>query len=152
MADGLLPPYGEPAGPVVDDAAVLSAFARGEGTGHSEQFHTEGAVLVARRDVAAAMRIGPGSVLVRRDLPESLAHVRAAVEEALAAEGMSALDQETLLAAPVAVQILGLRLSSWDLWGRDLDGAFTALRAAAVGEPIEPLLGGGTPPPPVGDF
>ena len=134
MTDGLLPPYGQPSGPPADDGAVLQAFARGEQAGHSSQFHVEGPTLVASWDVAAAIRIGDRTVLVRVDLPPNLLPVKESVERVLAAEGMSLLDPETLLAAPVAVQVLGLRFSTFDLWGADLDEAFADLRAAAQGE------------------
>ena len=134
MTDGLLPPFGQPSGPPADDAAVLEAFIRGEQAGHSSQFHVEGPTLVASWDVAAAMRIGARTFLVRVDLPPNLLPVKGTVEQALAAEGMSLLDAETLLAAAVAVQVLGLRFSTFDLWGADLDEAFADLRAAAQGE------------------
>lgn len=129
-----LPPYGEPAGPRVTDAEVLAGFARGEVVGHSETFHVEGEALVAAGDVAVALRIAPGAVLARVGLPDALAGLKAPLEAALAAEGLELLDGETLLAAPAALQALGLRDTTWDLWGSDLDQAFAALRAAAVGE------------------
>ena len=138
MDDGILPPFAERPGPPVDDAAVLGAFARNEAAGHSPRFHVEDSVLIAAPGLATAMRIGPATILVRLDVPPDMAGAKRAVEEALGAEGMALLDEETLLATPVAVQRLGLRASSWDLWGRDLDEAFAALRAAAVGEPLLP--------------
>ena len=134
MTDGLLPPFGQPSGPPADDGAVLQAFARGEQAGHSSTFHVEGPTLVAAWDVAAAIRIGDRTVLVRVDLPPNLLPVKESVEQALAAEGMTLLDSETLLAAPVAVQVLGLRFSTFDLWGADIDEGFADLRAAAQGE------------------
>lgn len=147
MAGGLLPPYGEPAGERVDDDTVLAVFLRDDpAVVHSEQFHLEGAVLVAGGDMATAMRIGPRTVLLRRDLPDDLDGARRAVEHALRADGMTCLDSETLLATPIAIQVLGLRLSTWDLWGAQIDESFAELRAAAVGE-WDDLLGG---PPPVG--
>lgn len=129
-----LPPYGEPSGPRVDDGEVLAGFARGQDVGHSLTLHLEGEALVAAGDVAVALRIPPGAVLVRVGLPEDLAPLEGRVEAALAAGGMTLLDGETLLAAPAALQVLGLRDTTWDLWGTDLDQAFAALRAAAVGE------------------
>jgi hypothetical protein len=130
------PPYGAAPGPLVDDATVLAAFAGGdEGeAGHSRLLHVEGPALMADGDLAAGLRIGPQVVLVRIDLPEDLAGVGSALGGALAAEGLECLDQDSLLAGPVALQVLGLRLSSWDLWGTDLDGAFDALRRGAVGD------------------
>jgi hypothetical protein len=38
------------------------------------------------------------------------------------------------------------RLSTWDLWGRDIDEAFADLRTAAVGGDDDILRGGGLPP------
>lgn len=148
MAGGLLPPFGEPAGDRVDDATVLAAFVRDEPSQvHSAQFHIEGAVLVAGGDVAAAIRIGPRSFLLRADLPEDLQGAKRAVEQALQAEGITFLDGETLLAAPVAIQVLGIRMSTWDLWGADIDESFARLRASAAGEWEDVFPEG---PPPVG--
>ena len=140
MDEGLLPPYGEASGPRVDDAEVVTAFVRGEPAGHSERFHVEGSVLVAGFDLAVAMRLASGSVLVRIDVPQAMKDAKASIEEALTAEGMSLLDEETLLATPVAVQWLALRGSSWDLWGLDIDEAFAALRSAAVSDPFGPPI------------
>ncbi len=141
MSEGLLPPYGEASGPRVEDADVVRAFARGEDAGHSERFHVEGSVLVVGFDLAVGMRLEPGTVLVRVDLPQAMAGVKGAVEEVLASEGLQRLDEETLLAEPVAVQWLALRGSTWDLWGQDIDEAFAALRSAAVSDPFGPPIG-----------
>jgi hypothetical protein len=134
-----LPPYGVPLGPTTDDGSVLCGFAAAEPVpGHSDKLHVEGEVLVVDGDVPIALRLQPDIVLARTDLPEGLEAFAARVAEALAGAGMELLDEGTLLAAPVAMQVLGLRLSSWDLWGNDLDAAFAALRAAAVGEQALP--------------
>ena len=146
MVDGLFPPFAEPSGTPVDDATVLGAFARGEQAGYySNRFHVEGNTLLAHRDVAVAQRIGPATALVRTDLPDDVADARPLVEGALGGAGLTLLDEETPLAVPIALQLLGLRISSWDLWGRDIDEAFAAVRAGAVGEegssaftPIDP--------------
>lgn len=60
MPEGPVPPFTEPTGPVVDDDAVLSAFARDEAAGHSPAFHVERPMLLVERMVAAALRIAPG--------------------------------------------------------------------------------------------
>ena len=148
MTGGLLPPFGEPAGDRVDDATALTAFVRDEpGVVWSEQFHVEGTALVAGGDRATALRIAPRTFLVRVDLPEDLEPARQALQDTLQAEGMSFLDGETLLAAPVAIQLLGARTSLWDLWGADIDESFADLRAAAAGD-WDDLFPEG--PPPVG--
>ncbi|MGH9180897.1 MAG: hypothetical protein ACRDY5_04195, partial [Acidimicrobiales bacterium] len=135
MSGGLLPPFGEPDGERADDATVLDRFAGGAVGGvYSSILHIEGATLMVSRDVAAALRLGPRSALVRIDLPDEQQGIRPVVERALAARGMSRLDDATLFATPIAMQVLGLRMSTWDLWGADLDEAFVDLRAAAAGE------------------
>ncbi len=94
--------------------------------------------------MAAAIRISSDTMLVRADVGAGREELKAAVEQALGDEGFTLLDEETLFATPVAVQWLGLRASSWDLWGRDIDRAFADLRAAAAGELAEglpPVLG-----------
>ena len=129
------PPYGAAPGPLVEDEAVLEAYARNGGeVGHSSLLHVEGASLVADGDVAAGLWIAENVLLVRVDLPEDLLHVRASLARALEAAGLQCLDEESLLAGPVALQVLGFRLSTWDLWGNDIEVAFEALRRAAVGD------------------
>ncbi|MGH9182674.1 MAG: hypothetical protein ACRDZ9_02475 [Acidimicrobiales bacterium] len=113
---------------------MVRAFARGQEAGWSTRFHVEDPVLVTGGDVSAALRIGPSTVLVRADLPDEVRGAKVAVEAGLEDEGLTMFDPETPLAVPVALQLAGLRLSSWDLWGADIDQAFAALRAGAVGE------------------
>ena len=135
MSGGLLPPFGEPAGPRADDATVLSSFLREDDVSvHSDLFHIEGPVLVSGGDMATAIRVGRRTFILRVDLPEDLQAARQAVQDAMEAEGLSFLDGETLLAAPVAIQRVGLRFSTWDLWGAQIDESFADLRAAAAGE------------------
>jgi hypothetical protein len=141
MSSGLLPPYGEASGPLFGDAEVVSAFVDGEPAGRSERFHLEGSVLIAGFDLAMGMRISPDTVLVRRNLPPDIADHKRLIEQVLTERGLTLLDEETLLATPVAVQWLALRASSWDLWGRDIDESFAALRTAAVGDPFGTPIG-----------
>lgn len=149
VSSGLLPPYGEPAGQRVDDDRVLAAFIGDAPVSlHSEQFHVEGTVLVAHGDLAAAIRLGRRTFLVRSDLPDGLRPAMQAVEHALGTEGMTCLDGETLLATPVAIQLLGLRFSAWDLWGAQIDESFAELRGAAAGEWNDLFPEG---PPPLGE-
>lgn len=129
-----LPPYGPAPGPVADDGAVLAAFAQGRPAGHSARWHVEGPALIVNGDVAAGLRLSADVVMVRVDLPEEVADVRPLVEAALEAEALTCLDEATKLGLPVALQVLGLRLSTWNVWGRDLDDVFEVLRQTAIGE------------------
>lgn len=148
MADGLLPPYGDPSGPLATEEEVLRGFCRGLPVGYSERFHVEDRTLVGARylddvvlrDAAVAIWLGPGAVLVRVDIASDMVPAKEAVESALTAEGMTKVDEETLLAAPVALQILALRQSSWDLWGSDMETAFFTLRAMAGGDELRPIM------------
>ncbi|MEO5679506.1 MAG: hypothetical protein ABIS47_07555 [Acidimicrobiales bacterium] len=126
--------------PPEEDSAVLSGFAAGLSSGRSAAFGIEGPVLMVDGDVPAALRIDPRTVLHRRDLPDDVAWARPQVAEALVAAGYLLCDETTLYATPVAIQALALTFSEWDLWGFDIDDAFTALRAAAVGEAWDPVL------------
>jgi len=62
------------------------------------------------------------------------------VDGAVQGAGYILCDENTLFAMPVAIQVLGLTYSEWDLWGMDLDQAFASLRVAAVGEAWDPVL------------
>ena len=138
MSGGILPPYGEPGGTLGGDESVLEDFLDRQGAKadhHSPLFHVEANVLMAQADMACAIRLGPASVLLRLDLPEDLETVKHTIEVAMAGAGMVKLDEETKLGPAVAIQVLGLRLSTWDLWGTDIDQAFSELRTAATGDP-----------------
>lgn len=143
MSEGLRPPFVEPDGVPASDEDVLAAFASGRSGCYSRGLHLEGPALIADRAVVTGLRIGPASVLVRTDPPDDLAPARARLEDALTTAGMRMLDEETLWATPVALQVLGLRLSSWDLWGHDLDTAFAELRSAAAGEEASAIFDAG---------
>ncbi|HEX8770347.1 MAG TPA: hypothetical protein VF711_06230 [Acidimicrobiales bacterium] len=125
---------------------MVRAFVSGEPAPHSDLLHVEGRILRAHRDDGIALRIGPSTVLLRVDMPDDLLVLRAAIEEVLAEEGLVRQDEETPLALPVATQMVSNRLSTWDLWGRDIDEAFADLRAAAVGGDDDIIRGGGGPP------
>ncbi len=126
--------------PPEEDEVVLSSFAAGLPSGRSAWFGIEGPVLMVDGDVPAALRIDPKTVLHRRDLPDDVAWAGPKVAAALQAAGYLLCDENTLYATPVALQVLGLTYSEFDLWGFDLDEAFTALRMAAVGEAWDPVL------------
>lgn len=126
----------------------MRAFARNELAPYSGRFHVEGPVLVANRDVPVALRIGPRSMLVHAELPGDLLEAKTLVEETFTEEGLSLFDESTLYGVAVGVQMVGIRYSSWDLWGADIDTAFADLRVAAAGGEEDVLFGGTTPPLP----
>ena len=149
MTDWPLPPYVEPRGPEGDDPEVVRAFLAGTpAPPHSARLHVEGQVLLVDRDVPLALRLSPTAALLRIDVGDDLAGVRAEVAAVLTADGLTLLDEDSPLGIAVGVQMVGARASTWDLYGADIDEAFAALRAAAVGGPDDMLLGGGSPPPP----
>jgi hypothetical protein len=135
MTDGLLPPFGEPVGDRADDARVLEVYINDEPVlVHSGLLHLEGATLVASGDLAVAIRIAPRTFLLRRDVPPDAEAAIGALAAALGAVGITCLDEESPLATAVAIQVLGLRTATWDLWGADIDEAFLELRTTAAGE------------------
>jgi hypothetical protein len=145
LTDWPLPPFFEPTGPRGDDADVVRAFVKAEPPPHSDVLHVEGAILRAHGDDGIALRIGASTVLLRVDGFDDVA-LREAIVRVLAEEGLVLQDEETPLALPVATQMVSNRLSTWDLWGRDIDEAFADLRTAAVGGDDDILRGGGGPP------
>lgn len=146
MVDWPLPPYVEPHGPAGDDEEVVRAYVRAELPPYSATFHVEGPVLMAARDQAVALRLGPRSFLVNHDVFPDIEPAKALCEEVFRAEGMSMLDEETLYGPSVGVQQVGLRYTSWDLWGADIEEAFADLRVTAAGGQEDILFGGGDLP------
>ncbi|MGI8937567.1 MAG: hypothetical protein ACR2JF_05000 [Iamia sp.] len=124
------------------DAQVLASFARDEVAGHSRRLHVEADVLLVDVLEVLALRLTPRTVLVRRDLSEEARAFWPELERALAASGSVCLDECSLLGVPVALQVVGLRLSEWDLWGDDIDDAFAVLRSIATGDASGPVGGG----------
>ena len=108
----------------------------------------EDRVLRADGDMPLALWVGPRTVLVLFDIPDDLTDLRTRVQETLAGEGLSLLDEQSPLGIVVGVQLVGARAATWDLWGDDIDAAFAELRKAAVGGDEDMLLGGGLPPGP----
>ncbi len=147
MTDWPLPPLFEPRGPRDTDEEVVRAFLRHAGpTPHSERLHVEDRVLRVDGDMPLALWVGPRTVLVLRDIPDDLGDIRARVQETLAAEGLTMLDEQQPLGVAVGMQYVGARTVTWDLWGADIDEAFADLRRAAVGGDDDMILGGGGPP------
>lgn len=147
MTDWPLPPLYEPRGPRDSDEEVVRAFLRHAGPSpHSERLHVEDRVLRVDGDMPLALWIGPRSVLLLFDVPDNLVEIRELVAATLAAEGLGLLDEQSPLAIPVGMQLVGARTVTWDLWGADIDEAFADLRKAAVGGDDDMLLGGGGPP------
>lgn len=133
MTDWPLPPFVEPRGPQGTDEQVLEAFLSGDIAPHSARLHVEGPVLMVDRDMPFVLRLSHDSVLVRVDVPDDVVEIRDTIQGLLTAHGLEMLDEESLLGIAVGVQLVGLRASTWDLWGTDIDVAFAALREAARG-------------------
>ena len=147
MSDWPLPPLYEPRGPRDTDEEVVRAFLRQEGPcPHSERLHVEDKVLRVDGDMPLALWVGPRTVLVLFDIPDDMIDIRDTVRAALAAEGLTMLDEQQPLGIAVGMQLVGARTVTWDLWGADIDEAFAELRKAAVGGDDDMLLGGGLPP------
>ena len=124
----------------------MRAFARGELPPYSRTFHVEGPVLLGGRDLAMALKLGDRSFLVNHDMPPDLEAAKALTEQVFTAEGMTMLDEETLYGPAVGVQLVGLRYTTWDLWGADIEEAFAELRVQAAGGEEDLLFGGGDLP------
>ncbi len=137
---GMRPPFGRAPGLPVDDEAVIAAFALGQEGGHSPRFYAEGPVLMIDGDIPGAIRAAPGTVLVNMELPEDMAGDRPVIETALTSAGLSLLDEETLWGMPVALQLAGLRIGRFDLWGLDLEASFAAVRVVAIGDESAPMF------------
>ena len=129
----MLPPLVEPGGPRRTDVELVRDFVRGEPAGASLSLHIEGGLLVGGSSIPLAVRIGERSVLTRRDVPEGVLPLRTVTEEVLVTEGLSLLDEDTPLGIPAGIQLAGLRVATWDLWGVDIDQAYVYLRQAVVG-------------------
>ena len=142
----MLPPVAEPGGPRRTDVELVRDFVRGEPAGASPSLHIEGGLLVGGSSIPLAVRIGERSVLTRRDVPEGVLPLRTVTEEVLVTEGLSLLDEDTPLGIPAGIQLAGLRVATWDLWGVDIDQAYVYLRQAVVGS--DPTFATGEGPGP----
>jgi hypothetical protein len=129
----MLPPLAEPGGPRRTDVELVRDFVRGEPEGASPTLHIEGGLLVGGSSTPLAVRIGEWSVLTRRDVPEGMLPLRTLAEQVLGTEGLSLLDEDTPLGIPAGIQLAGLRVATWDLWGADIEQAYAYLRQAVVG-------------------
>lgn len=125
-------PPGEPASP---PARLLAGFVRGEGTGAAAEWRLEGTLLVGR-DTPLAIRLA-GAVLLRRELPDDVDDLRAALEEVLAQAGMRCVEERAVLGHVIGIEVAALRDCDWDLWADDPDRGHAALRARALGEVAE---------------
>ena len=125
---------------------MVRAYVRGEMAPYSGMFHVEGPVLLADRDQAVALRLGPRSFLVNRDVFPSIQAAKELTERVMTAEGLQLFDEDTLYGASVGVQQVGLRYTTWDLWGADIEQAFADLRVQAAGGQEDILFGGGDLP------
>jgi len=142
VSDWPLPPYLEPHGRHGDDESVVRAWVREEIAPFSDRLHVEGPVLMVERDVAAGLRLDLRSVLVRMDLPEASLDILPTITDVLTSEGLSLVDPDNQLAISVAMQMVALRISTWDLWGIDPELARTALDEAAMGGRRDVLVSG----------
>ena len=128
-----MPPSYEDSGPLGTDEDVVRAFAHDVPPPYSELLHVEGPVLLAGRDWAVALRVGDRSFLVNHDMPADLHRAKIVVEDVFRTDGLEMFDEETLYGTSVGVQYVGLRYTSWDLWGATIDEAFADLRLKAAG-------------------
>ncbi|MGH9226681.1 MAG: hypothetical protein ACRD2W_23490 [Acidimicrobiales bacterium] len=133
MTDLPMPPLNEPFGPPGEDDEVVAAFAHDQLAPYSHLLHVEGPVLLAGRDWAVALRVGPRSFLVNHDMPADLHRAKIVVEDVFRSDGLEMFDEETLYGTSVGVQYVGLRYTTWDLWGADIETAFADLRLKAAG-------------------
>ena len=133
MTDLPMPPSYEDPGPAGSNDDVVRAFVHDVPPPWSELLHVEGPVLLAGRDWAVALRVGDRSFLVNHEMPADLHRSKIVVEDVFRAEGLEMYDEETLFGTSVAVQYVGLRYTTWDLWGADIEEAFADLRLKAAG-------------------
>lgn len=129
------PPYGKPTGPLADNGDLIASFITGARTGYSDRFHIEEDTLLVERFVPVAIRLAPGSILIRTDYPDGGAYEFAGMA------GLAVMESEPPLATVVALQALGLPAASWDLWsshGRgEAQAALTACAAGGTGGPYD---------------
>lgn len=122
------PPYGKPTGPLAHDRDLIASFVAGARTGYSDRFHIEEDTLLVERFVPVAIRLAPGSILIRTDYPDGGA------QEFAVRAGLALVDAEPPLATVVALQALGLPAASWNLWSsHGRDQAQAALSSCAAG-------------------
>lgn len=125
-------PYGAPSGPSLTTSGLLAAFLAGARTGSSPDGHIEEAMLLAC-DHPLAIRLDV-AMLVRDEVPPVARAMQVALCRSLAAAGMALLEEESVLAAALSMEMAAPRGYEWNLWARGGDDVRAVLISRAVGE------------------
>lgn len=132
------PPFGVPAGPEMTTPELLAAYLAGADAGSSPDGHIEDPVLVIL-DHSLAIRVGP-AVLVRDHVPPPVGEVREQLCQALRNDGIALVEEDSVLACAVGIEVTGLRGEAWSLWARDAEQARAVLAQRAVGDDVPGAL------------
>lgn len=128
----LPPPFGVPPGPAMSTSELLAAYLAGAEAGSSPDGHIETSVLMAR-DHSLAIR-ADAAVLVRDQVPPAVSAVREQLFAALRDTGMDLVEEDSVLAGALGIEVTGLRGEPWSLWARDPDAARAVLARRTVGD------------------
>lgn len=134
----LPPPFGVPAGRPMSTPELLVAYVEGADAGTSPDAHIEDPVLMAR-DHALAIRLQP-AVLVRDHVPPPVGELRDQLCQVLRDHGITLVEEDSVLACAVGIEVTGLRGEAWSLWARDADEARAMLAQRTVGEDVPNAL------------
>lgn len=141
MTDPLPPPYGTPSGPELPRDQLLARYLDGGESGWCEGLRIEGTLLVGAGYAPLAIRLEPGAILVREDLPDedAVRSLRDALVAALRHAGVDLVDEDATLGGVVGIEVAGIRGGIWSLWAHDPSGGQSALERRALGDVAELL-------------
>lgn len=139
MTDPLPPPYGAPSGPQLPQDELLARYLDGGGSGWCEDLRVEGSLLVGAGYAPLAVRLEPGVVLVREDLPdeEAVRSLRDSLVAALRHAGIDLVDEDATLGGVVGIEVAGIRGGVWSLWAHDSSEGQSVLQRRALGDIAE---------------
>lgn len=126
------PHFGVPAGPSMRTSELISAYLAGALAGVSPDAQIEELMLLAGEH-PVAIRL-EAAVLVREATPESARRVSAQLCGALEADGLELVEEESILANAVAMELAVPRGYEWSLWARDADAARAQMVRWALSE------------------
>lgn len=129
---------------------MVAGFVAGATAGFCDELHIEERLLFFQRMTLIAVLVEPRTLLIKNEEAAEIDRCGTRVQEVLERHDLKLVDGDTALGDIAAIQLAGIRGSTWDLWGRDRSSALQALRSTVAGDDLEPSAPGIAPDMAVG--